>query len=130
MTPSRAGDRVTAKARLDKARQFADTASLLFDSARGTADNPDAYVTSAVHAGIAAADVICIRGLGEYSASGAHDAAVGLLEKADKDLAKHLRRLLSLKTKAGYSASPVSASDVDVARRAYMALLEAAQAVM
>lgn len=99
---------------------------MLYDGARGTADLPDAYVTQAVHSGIASADTICIRRLGEYSATGAHDEAVALLGKADKGLAKHLVRLLGLKTKAGYSTNHVSGADVEAARRAHLSLLAAA----
>ncbi len=124
--PPRDADRRTALARLAKAREFAEAAELHFDQVSGAPDYPDVYVTLAVHAGIAAADVICIRRLGEYSASGAHDEAIKRLALADKALAKHLSRLLALKTKAGYSANPVSADDVSIARRAHMALLESA----
>lgn len=128
MTPSRTGDAATATARLAKARQFSDVAALLFDEGTGTVTRADAYVTQAVHAGIAAADVICIRRLGEYSATGAHQESVALLKRADPECATHLSRLLNLKTKAGYSASPVSATDVAAARRSHLALLTAAEA--
>ena len=114
--------------RLAKARQFAEAAAVLYDENGGKADLPDAYVTQAVHAGIAAADVICIRRLGRYSATGSHDEAVALLTSADRSLGKHLHRLLALKTKAGYSTSHVSSSDVEMARRAHTALLLAADA--
>jgi hypothetical protein len=110
-----------------KARQFADAAALFYDDTTGSADLPDAYVTTAVHSGIAAADVVCIRRLGAYQASGAHQEAVALLKRADADASKHLSRLLSLKSKAGYSANPASRADVDAARRAHLALLEAAE---
>lgn len=129
MTPSnRKADRADAAARLAKAAAFADAAAILYDEDAGTADYPDVYVTNAVHSGIAAADVICIRRLGVYSATGAHDEGVRLLETADASAAKHLARLLGMKTKAGYSTSSVSAADVATARRAHLALLEAARA--
>jgi hypothetical protein len=111
---------------LSKAHQFAEAAAVLYDEARGTTEHPDAYVTQAVHSGIASADTICIRRLGEYSATGAHDEAIALLGKADKGLAKHLVRLLGLKTKAGYSTSHVSNADIEAARRAHLSLLESA----
>lgn len=126
MSPSRPGSAQDAKVRLEKARQFAQAADVLYDAARNTADLPDAYVTQAVHSGIASADVICIRRLGEYSATGSHDEAVGLLSRVDKGLSKHLVRLLAPKTKAGYSASHVSRADIETARRAHLALLEVA----
>ncbi|MCS5713641.1 hypothetical protein NVV95_03615 [Herbiconiux sp. CPCC 205716] len=111
-----------------KADEFADAAALLHDSDSGSADAPDAYVTLAVHAGIAAADVICIRrGLG-YNASGNHEESLKLLEKGDREAVKHLRRLLAVKTKAGYSTNSVSAADVRSASAAHLALLELARA--
>ncbi len=85
-------------------------------------------MTNAVHSGIAAADVICIRRLGIYSVTGAHDEALKLLGQVDKAAATNLQRLLSLKTKAGYSTRPVSTADVAQARRAHLALLETANA--
>ncbi|MFB2583347.1 hypothetical protein [Herbiconiux liukaitaii] len=126
--PVRLATPADADARMKKADEFADAAAVHFDEARGVADGPDVFVTLAVHAGIAAADVICIRrGLG-YSASGNHEEALKLLEKADRDAVKHLRRLLAVKTKAGYSTNSVSAAEVKSAQAAHLALLEAARA--
>lgn len=126
--PARTADHGDGEARLAKAREFAEAAQLLYNDTAGAADLPDAYVTNAVHSGIAAADVICIRRLGLYSATGAHDEALKLLSQADKTAATNLQRLLSVKTKAGYSTRSVSAADVALARRAHLALLEAANA--
>lgn len=53
MTPSRAADPATAAARLEKARQFAGVAALLFDDASGTATHPDADVATAHRAHLA-----------------------------------------------------------------------------
>lgn len=126
--PGRNATPADAAARLAKAAAFAEAAALLYDEVSGTAEYPDVYVTNAVHAGIAAADVICIRRIGLYSATGAHEEAVRLLGTTDVAAAKNLSRLLGVKTKAGYSTSPVSAADVSMARRSHLALLEAARA--
>lgn len=127
MSPDRTTTVEDAKARWLKAREFADVAALLFDASRNTAESPSAFITMAVHAGIAAADVICITRLGRYSPTGNHQESIALLERAGKGLGKHLNKLLGLKTKAGYSAIAVSASDVTAASRAYLALMEYAE---
>lgn len=126
MTPEREAGAGELSGRWAKANQFAEAASLFHDDATGTTDLADAFVTLAVHAGIACADVICIARLGRYSATGNHDESIKLLQKADPDAAKHLTRLLGIKTKAGYTHRPVSADDVAIAVRAYRALLERA----
>lgn len=92
-------------------------------------DLNDAYVTLCVHAGVAAADVICCARLGKHSRGEDHGSAVGLLEQASPDHAKHLRALLGMKTKAGYTALPVSGSERTRAGRAASALVEAAEQV-
>ena len=49
------------------------------------ADVRDAIVTLYVHGGIAAADVICCKRLGQYSLGGdSHTEAAGLPEKGDR----------------------------------------------
>lgn len=129
MSPARDGGDLERAGRWAKARQFADTADLLHDDATGAAESPDAFVTLAVHAGIACADVICIARLGQYSATGSHAEAAALLKKADPEAAKHLERLLAIKTKAGYTHRTVSNDDVATANRAYRALLARADSV-
>jgi hypothetical protein len=52
-----------------------------------------------------------------------------LLGRADPDAARHLRTLLGLTTKAGYTAVPVSGSEHTRAGRAAHALVEAAERV-
>lgn len=127
MMASRSADAEIRRGRWNKALQFAEAAALLFDDQSESSDVGDSFITLAVHAGIAAADVLCIARLGEYSASGAHDEAVALLKSADPEAAKHLARLLSLKTKAGYTHRPASLSDVRTAYRSHKALLAAAE---
>lgn len=50
-----------------KAMQFLDAAETVETLADDSNDVADAYVTLCVHAGIAAADVICCKRLGEHS---------------------------------------------------------------
>jgi hypothetical protein len=117
----------TRAGRLAKAGQFflaAETIETTIDD-RGVAD---AYATLCVHAGIAAADAICCARLGEHALGDDHQAAVALLAKADRPAAKHLKVLLDLKTRSGYSAIPTSKADQKRAGRAAAALLTAAQA--
>lgn len=92
-------------------------------------DIADAYVTLCVHAGIAAADVICCARLGEYAHGDDHQEAVALLSKADRANAKYLKVLLDLKTRSGYSATPTSKTDQKRAGRAAAALVSAARAI-
>jgi len=82
-----------------------------------------------VHAGIAASDVICCTSLGEHAQGENHDEAIGLLAKADKDVVKHLRTLLNLKTKAGYSHTRATPDEFKRAGRAAEALVEKARRV-
>jgi len=88
----------------------------------------DAVVTMYVHAGIAAADALCCARLGVHAHGENHDEAVQLLRRAIGADAKHLRTLLGLKTKAGYSHQSVSRTDVSRATRAAVALVELARA--
>lgn len=116
----------TKAARLAKARQFRASAQDLADL-HGDADAPgDAEVSLLVLAGIAAADVICCRAMGEHARGEAHDEAVAVLRRADPAAARQLSSLLKRKSKAGYSDRPVSRDDVRKARRAADALLTAA----
>lgn len=124
---TRKADATITAGRLAKARQFADAAHDVLALAEEASDVADAFVTLAVHAGIAASDVICRARLGEYSRSERHGDAVELLTKADAAVAKHLRTLLRLKTGAGYSHAPVSSEDRVRAQRAMDALLDAAR---
>lgn len=129
MTPRTVkADEAMRRGRLVKAEQFADAAVAVDMLADEASDVADAYVTLCVHAGIAAADVVCAARLGEYSRGENHDEAVALLSAVDKNLAGHLRALLTMKTLAGYSHSPVSADRARRAGRAMAALLEAARA--
>lgn len=89
--------------------------------------SPNSIVTLYVHAGIAAADVICCAKLGEYSSTANHSDALNLLKKADPTLEVPLSRLIGVKTLAGYGAARVSAARVQTARSAAEKLLVAAR---
>lgn len=121
------GDLAIREGRLRKAQQFAAAAEDIIDLAEEADDVADAYVTLCVHAGIAAADAICIRRLGLYAQGENHAEAVGLLEKASPGTGKHLSALLGMKTRAGYGHEPVSAQNRVRAGRAMSALLELAR---
>lgn len=110
-----------------KAEQFLSAAEVIEEFAGKVAD---AYVTLCVHAGIAAADVICCVRLGRHSQGDNHNEAISLLEKARvPEAAKQLNALLGVKTKAGYSHTPSSAHDVKRAGRSAKHLVEIAQRV-
>jgi hypothetical protein len=118
------------RGRLLKSGKFLDAASLIADQAEEQAEIADVYVTLCVHAGIAASDAICCARLGQHAQGDDHSEAVALLSKADNSSAKHLRVLLGLKTKAGYSHTPASAEEAKRAGRAAGALVEAARRVL
>lgn len=126
MTNTKRCTKSTQAGRLAKAAQFhlaAETLAMTIDDQ----DIADAYVTLCVHAGIAAADAICCARLGEHAHGDDHQGAVALLQKADRAAAKHLKVLLDLKTRSGYSAIATSTTDQKRAGRAAAALLGAAQ---
>ncbi len=95
-------DSGTRAGRRQKMTQFAAAADFILDFADEVGD---AYVTLCVHAGIAAADVICCTRLGEIAQGENHNEAVQLLTRADPSSAKYLQTLLGMKTRAGYSAA-------------------------
>lgn len=125
MRTVRAGEQVR-KGRLAKARQFsrvAEDAQLLADEGDTVAD---AVVTLYIHAGIAASDAICARALGEHAKGENHTDAVTLLRSVNQEGAKHLNRLLRMKTRAGYGHDPISKTQLDQAKLAVDALMEMA----
>lgn len=90
------------------------------------ARSADAAVTLFVHAGIAAADVLCCAGLGEHARGESHADAVALLARVSQPHAKDLRLLLSLKSPAAYSDRSAGLEDLKRAARAATRLVEAA----
>jgi hypothetical protein len=116
------------RARLRQANQFIDAATIIADQS-DEEDFAEAFVTLCVHAGIAAADVICCARLGQHAQGEDHTEAVAMLSKADRGSGKHLRVLLGMKTKAGYSHAGATIADARRAVRAAEALLETARRV-
>ena len=123
---TQACDQKTRAGRLSKAKQFSDAADIIETITDGAVDVEDAYITMCVHAGIAAADVICCSQLGEHSRGDDHDDAVRLLAQVDRTMARHLSALLQMKTRSGYSAQSSSEADRKRAGRAAGALVERA----
>jgi hypothetical protein len=113
--------------RLRKAEQFLTAAELLRDLGNEDEDAADAFATLCIHAGIAASDVICCIRLGEHAQGENHSETIALLKTADKEAAKHLSSLLAIKTKSGYSHTPITAVESKCAGRAAEALVESAR---
>lgn len=115
MTPrTRLCDEATIAGRLRKAEQFLDAAETVREFADDEGEIGDALVTLCVHAGIAACDVLCCIALGEHALGENHNEAIELLTRVrpnGPDLAKSLRPLLGIKTRAGYSHQPVASDD-------------------
>lgn len=113
--------------RLRKAEQFLSAADLVRDLAKEHDDVADAFATLCVHAGIAASDVICCARLGKHAQGENHSETVALLKTTDKAAASHLSALLALKTKSGYSHTPINPGEFKRSGRAAEALVEAAR---
>lgn len=122
-------DDAVRRGRMAKAEQFAAAAAAVRDLANESSDVADAYVTLSVHAGIAAADVICAARLGVHTRGENHQNAVKLLATVSKEASRHLDVLLRTKTLAGYSHLPVSAERARRAGRAMEALMHSARQV-
>lgn len=121
-------DAATRAGRLAKAEEFWSASETLSALADDDGAFADAIITLCVHAGVAAADVICCARLGVHARGQSHDEAAALLGKADKPAAKHLRVLLGMKTKSGYSDRSSRADERRRAQRAAEALVDAAKA--
>jgi len=123
-------DDATAAGRLSKAEQFFEAAETIRDLADEEYEVGDAYVTLCVHAGIAAADVICCVELKEHAQGEDHNQALALLARVrpgGAELAKSLAPLLGMKTHAGYSHRPVNSDNRKRAQRHAERLLRAAR---
>jgi hypothetical protein len=123
-------DQATVDDRFTKAEQFLEAAATVRDLADDQADVGDAMVTLCVHAGIAAADVICCKALGHHAQGDDHLQAIAELSRVTPDgskLGKDLRALLQMKTRAEYAAPPVSADQRKRAWRRAWNLVEAAR---
>jgi hypothetical protein len=123
-------DETTIAGRLRKAEQFMEGAETIREFAGDESDIGDAYVTLCVHAGIAAADVICCITLGTHVQGEDHNEAVAHLSKVrpdGQDLGNSLRTLLRMKTRAGYSHQQVNTRERKQAGRAAERLLQTAR---
>jgi len=123
-------DEATIAGRLRKAEQCMEGAETIREFAGDEGDIADAYVTLCVHAGIAAADVICCIALGEHVQGEDHNEAVAHLSKVrpdGQDLGSSLRTLLRMKTRAGYSHQQINTNDRKRAGRAAERLLQTAR---
>jgi indole-3-glycerol phosphate synthase len=122
-------ERITA-GRLRKAEQFLDAAEAIRDLADDEAETGDAFVTLCIHAGIAASDAICCRGLGHFVQGDDHNQAIAQLSRASPgggSLSNDLRALLQMKNRAEYGADSVSADQRKRAWRRAENLVEAAR---
>ena len=125
----RACSEQTMKGRMRKAAQFLEAAEILRDAAEDQ-EVGDALVTLCVQAGIAAADAICCRALGEHVQGEDHAQAIDLLRRAGSDgpeLASSLSALLGMKTRASYDAIPVNGEQRTRAHRRAKQLVDAAR---
>jgi hypothetical protein len=118
-------DAALIEGRRRKAEQFLGAAQTVREFADDEADVGDAFVTLCVHAGVAAADVLCCRALGHHVQGDDHRAAVEEVAKVGARHARDLRVLLGMKTRAGYSSMPVSAEQRRRAARAAERLVAA-----
>lgn len=128
MSPRRSGQVVACtpsqcRERREQARAFLDAAELVL-----TEDRREAHVAAAlaVLAGIAAADAICGLSLGNWNRGRDHNQAVDLLRDValrDSTLPTKLRRLLSDKDAAHYSASLITTQRAKSMMRQAAALL-------
>ncbi|MDY7541790.1 hypothetical protein [Cryobacterium sp. 5B3] len=101
-------DRAAIQARLADARKFLDAAEMFV--AEDDVSSWKVAGSNAVHAGIAASDVICGVVLSECSRSGNHiDAVAVLVEATQPDTAprKHLNALLADKSGYQYGSASV-----------------------
>lgn len=120
-----------AKNRLGHAVKFIEVGEI----AAGEHDQDPEYasvaVSLAVLAGIAAADAVCCKVLGERSRSQDHHDAEGFLRRvpAGDKAAKQFQELLALKDEAHYGLFDVSGAELKRALRCARALVEFAEDV-
>jgi hypothetical protein len=112
---------------LRKALQLCEAASAEFD-----ADRSDASLILAIHAGISAADAVCI-GLGTRKNKDSHERAADLLEEVGghaeefQAAAKRLRALLAGKSAIEYENKRATRKDAEVGIRRCSALVQWAE---
>lgn len=125
---TRAVDRAYAEIRLSDARAFLQQADISLQLVDGPRRGATA-VSSAVLAGIAAADATCALVLGMVSA-GAHDQAVRLLGRVSGSNAavRDMSRLVAIKTASQYAGRSVSEREARAAMARALRLIELAEA--
>jgi hypothetical protein len=129
-TRVQACDGADARVRLDQARLFLDVAETVHDN------DLDASLSVAaslcVLAGIAASDAACCLALGERARGQDHreaEVVVARVPGVGDEMAKALRRLLSLKDEAHYGMLYVSGQKTAMAVRNASRLIELAERV-
>lgn len=123
--PTHPGDKASAKARLHVADKYLEVARLMTTDGDPYAIN--VCVGTAVLAGIAAADAICLEATGERYSGQDHAAAAELLERVEAQMGKHLKRLVALKPGAHYGDKLLTLRDRQAALRAADRLAEDAR---
>ena len=124
--------RPTKKVELGAPRKYLGKAVEYLEVAEGAGSNhPSPAVGNAVHAGILAADAISAHGLGEVW-SGDHEGAVDHVKRTPvgKEAARHLHRLLSMKSRAQYDWVNPTPKQVEQALKAARRLVELAGQVL
>ncbi len=114
--------------RKSKAEQFMKAAEIV----RRNIDDielADALITLAVHAGIAASDVICCTKSGVHPSGPNHFDAIQRLAEADTNLARELKVLLSMKGKSGYGEDLSSKESAERAFDAATVLVKSAMGI-
>lgn len=114
------------RVRLAKARQFKAVADDALELAPDGSDVADAVVTLLIHAGIAAADALCAKELQVHAKGDSHKDSTRLVSSINPAAGQHLKRLLDMKTRAGYGHDPVSATQLQQAERSASFLLSLA----
>lgn len=117
----------TIEGRLARAIEFFESAE---DEREQHPERANAWVNHYILAGIAAADVVCCRALGQHAQGDNHLQAVALLRSVrpeGPELSIALGVLLGMKAKAGYGERPVSAEDRTRAPRRAKQLVDAAR---
>lgn len=118
------GDWVAARFRRQVAEKYLEVADLI---AAEDGASVNVCVGTAILAGIAAGDAVCLAAIGERYAGPDHAAAAIFLSAVDQELGKRLRSLVQLKAAAHYGDHLLSTDDRTKALRQANALVHAAQ---
>lgn len=121
-----------ARNRRRHAAKFLEVAEIAAGEHEQDPEYASVAVSLAVLAGIAAADAVCCRALGERSRSQDHHDAEDFLRRVSggEDAAKDLHKLLSFKDEAQYGFIDASGAELRKALRSSRSLLEFADSVL